>query len=185
MNRTDASLIALRRILRATELFGRELAQSSGLTAVQFRVLQVVSERGYCTATEIAQRMRVSQATVTSLVDRLVRQGVVVREKSRTDRRQTNILITDMGRRTIEEAPDPLHQRYVRKFQALDEWEQAMIVASLERVAGMLDAKDMDASPVLDARDIRHEIKGAPSAGAQAPDAVDAVPRAVRSRASG
>lgn len=163
MNRIDDSLIALRRILRATELFGRELARSAGLTAVQFRVLQVINEKGDCTAKEISQRMRVSQATVTSLVDRLVRQGMVVREKSQTDRRQTNILITENGRRTIEDAPDPLQQRYVRSFEALDDWEQAMLVASLERVAAMLDAAELDASPVLDSGDIRgpDDIRGA------------------------
>ncbi|MBM1220778.1 MarR family transcriptional regulator [Ponticoccus sp. SC2-23] len=155
MDRTDVSLIALRRILRATELFGRELAQTAGMTAVQFRVLQVVGETGQCTATAISQRMRVSQATVTSLVDKLVRSGMVVREKSQTDRRQTNILITEQGRRTITDAPDPLQQRYVRKFEALEDWEQAMIVASLERVAAMLDAEELDASPVLDSGDFR------------------------------
>jgi len=155
MDRTDVSLIALRRILRATELFGRELAQTAGMTAVQFRVLQVVGETGQCTATAISQRMRVSQATVTSLVDKLVRSGMVVREKSQTDRRQTNIVITDLGRRTITDAPDPLQQRYVRKFEALADWEQAMIVASLERVAAMLDAEELDASPVLDSGDFR------------------------------
>ena len=155
MDRTDVSLIALRRILRATDLFGRELAKTAGMTAVQFRVLQVVAETGQCTAKEISQRMRVSQATVTSLVDKLVRSGTVVREKSIIDRRQTNIVITETGRRTIADAPDPLQQRYVRKFQALEDWEQAMIVAALERVATMLDAKDLDASPVLDSGDFR------------------------------
>ncbi|SFU02268.1 MarR family winged helix-turn-helix transcriptional regulator [Sedimentitalea nanhaiensis] len=155
MDRIDGSLIALRRIIRATELFGRKLAQAAGLTAVQFRVLQVVAESGHCTSTAISQRMRVSQATVTSLVDKLVKSGMVVREKSEADRRQTNIVITDQGRKTIEDAPDPLQQRYVRKFAALEDWEQAMILASLERVATMMDAEDIDASPVLDAGDIR------------------------------
>ncbi|MFA5581083.1 MAG: MarR family transcriptional regulator, partial [Paracoccaceae bacterium] len=67
MNRTDDSLIALRRILRATELYGRDLARAAGLTAVQFRVLQIVAERGQCTPTEISQQMGVSQATITAL----------------------------------------------------------------------------------------------------------------------
>lgn len=154
MDRTDISLIALRRILRATELYGRELAQAAGLTAVQFRVLQVVGERGQCTATEISQRMGVSQATVTSLVDKLVRQGMVERQRSDRDRRQTNIVMTEKGRATIASAPDALQQRYVRKFEALEDWEQAMLVAALERVASMLDAGDIDASPVLDTGDL-------------------------------
>lgn len=156
MDRTDQSLIALRRILRATEIYGRKLATAAGLTAVQFRVLQVVADRDSCTATEIAQQMRVSQATVTSLVDKLVKHGVVVREKSETDRRQTNIVITDAGRETIRRAPDALQQRYVRKFEALQDWEQAQLVASLERVALMLDAEMIDASPVLDVGDLRN-----------------------------
>ena len=156
MDRVDSSLIALRRILRATELFGRDLKQSAGVTAVQFRVLQIIAEAGQATAKEISTRMRVSQATVTSLVDKLVREGMVLREKSARDRRQTNIHITAKGRQTLTDAPDPLQQRFVRKFSALADWEQSMLVASLERVAGMLDADDMDASPVLDAGDFKH-----------------------------
>lgn len=154
MNRIDSSLIALRRILRATDMFGRELAQSAGLTAVQLRVLQVVGETGQSTATAISNRMRVSQATVTVLVDKLVARGMVQREKSQSDRRQTDILITDLGQQTLATAPDPLQQRYVSRFLAMQDWEQAMLVAALERVAAMLDAEDMDAAPVLDGGEI-------------------------------
>jgi DNA-binding MarR family transcriptional regulator len=155
MDRVDTSLIALRRILRATELFSRELAHSVGLTAAQFRVLQIVAEDGHCTATTIAQRMRISQATVTSLVDKLVRQDMVFRERSKTDRRQTNIVATEKGLQAIHDAPDPLQQRFVRKFSAMEDWEQASIIASLERVAAMMDADDMDVAPVLDTGAIR------------------------------
>ncbi|MCE8518400.1 MarR family transcriptional regulator [Ruegeria pomeroyi] len=154
MNRIDSSLIALRRILRATDMFGRELAQSAGLTAVQLRVLQVVGETGQSTATAISNRMRVSQATVTVLVDKLVARGMVQREKSQSDRRQTDILITDLGQQMLATAPDPLQQRYVSRFLAMQDWEQAMLVAALERVAAMLDAEDMDAAPVLDSGEI-------------------------------
>lgn len=155
MDRTDQSLIALRRILRATDMYGRRLAREAGLTAVQFRVLQVVADTGQSTATAISTRMGVSQATMTSLVDKLVRAGMVIREKSRTDRRQTNICITQQGRATIDNAPDALQQRYVRAFEAMEDWEQAQLVASLERVSAMLDADRLDAAPVLDTGDFR------------------------------
>lgn len=155
MERIDSSLIALRRIVRATELFGREIRQTTGVTPTQFRVLQIIAENGFATAKAISLRMRVSQGTVTSLVDKLVREGLSSREKSSQDRRQINILLTDAGRGVIADAPDPLQQRFVRKFAAMDDWEQAMLVAGLERVAAMLDAEDMDASPVLDTGEIR------------------------------
>ncbi|WP_422027467.1 MarR family winged helix-turn-helix transcriptional regulator [Roseovarius sp.] len=158
MERIDTCLIALRRILRATDTYARDLAQSAGLTAVQFRVLQLIAERGHCTATEISHRMIVSQATVTALVDKLVKKGLVVREKSNTDRRQTNIILTDEGRATVDNAPDALQQQFVARFEALEDWEQSMIVASLERVATMLNAANLDASPVLDSREFRNGV---------------------------
>jgi DNA-binding MarR family transcriptional regulator len=158
LERIDHCLIAMRRILRATETYSRDLAQSAGLTAVQFRALQLIAERGRATATEISQRMFVSQATVTSLVDKLVKKGYVTREKSQTDRRQTNIELTELGHATVENAPDPLQQQFVARFEAMEDWEQSMVVAALERVARMLNADDMDVAPVLAA----HEI-GAPA----------------------
>ncbi|MGR3571956.1 MarR family winged helix-turn-helix transcriptional regulator [Brevirhabdus sp.] len=155
MKRSDISLIALRRILRATELYGRDLARAAGLTPVQIRVLQAVSETGTSTPKEISSRLAVSQATVTTLVDRLVTKGLVERQRSHIDRRQTNVIIADAGREALEKAPDPLHDRYVEEFERLQDWEQAMIVAALERVAALLDAGKLESSPILDMGDFR------------------------------
>jgi DNA-binding MarR family transcriptional regulator len=161
MDRTDMSLIAIRRILRATELHGRELAKAAGLTAVQVRVLQVIGETGTSTPSAVAARMGVSQATITALIDRLEQKALVRRERSERDRRQTNLILTDAGRAALDRAPDALQQRYVKRFEALPEWEQSMIVAALDRVAALLDADSLDASPVLD----HGEIRRSPGAG--------------------
>ena len=156
LDRTDASLIALRRILRATELYARDLAQAAGLTPAQLRVLQIVAARGGSTTPKaLATQMGVSQATVTALVDKVVTRGMAVRERSDQDRRQTNVVITEAGRGALQEAPDALQQRYVRAFEKLADWEQAQILASLERIAAMLDAEGIDASPVLTTGEIK------------------------------
>jgi DNA-binding MarR family transcriptional regulator len=154
MDRPDTSLIAIRRILRSTELYGRELAKAAGLTAVQVRVLQIVGEKGEAHPKAIADRMGVSQPTMTTLLDRLQSKGLVKRRQSDVDRRQIDIIITDAGRDAVARAPDPLQQRYVNQFEAMEEWEQALFVSVLERVATMLDASEIDASPVLDVGDI-------------------------------
>jgi len=64
--------------------------------------------------------------------------------------------ITGEGLSKVRVAPDALQQRYVKQFESLEEWEQAMIVSVLERVASMLDAEEIDASPVLAVGDIHH-----------------------------
>ena len=132
-DRTDASLIAIRRILRATELYARDLAQSARLTPSQLRVLQIVAGKPDESSTpkELAVQMGLSQATITTLVDKLVARGMVTRVRSETDRRQTNVVITEAGHATIDNAPDALQQKYVRAFMALEDWEQAQLVASL------------------------------------------------------
>lgn len=151
MDRIDDSLIALRRILRATDLYERDLAQAVGLTPAKLRVLQILSSRtdGCATPKDLATRMGVSQATVTALVDKLVDMGLVKRVPSERDRRQTNVTITAVGIEKLGEAPDALQQRFVRNFVALPDWEQAQLVATLERVAAMMDADEIDAAPVL------------------------------------
>jgi DNA-binding MarR family transcriptional regulator len=149
--RTDAALIALRRILRATEQYERELAQAAGLTPAKLRVLQILAgDAGrQATPTRLASRMGVSQATVTALVDQLERRGFTIRERSSTDRRQLLVILTDAGAEALADAPDALQQNFVQGFHAMQDWEQAMLVASLERVAAMLNASGIDASPVL------------------------------------
>ena len=153
--RMDDSLIALRRILRATELYARDLAHAVGLTPAQLRVLQIVDEKESVTPKALATQMGVSQATVSALVDKLVAQGLVERVPSEHDRRQTNVTVTKDGHARLEDAPDALQQRYVRKFLELADWEQAQLVSTLERVADMLDARGLDASPVLTTGDIK------------------------------
>lgn len=158
MDRTDTSLVALRRILRATELYGRSLARDAGLTAVQLRVLQIVAEKGNCHPSEIATRMGVSQATISVLIKKLESFGVLERHQSAADRRQIDLIVTEKGLEKLRSAPDALQQRYVEQFENLSDWEQSMIVSVLERVASMLDDGEYDASPVLTTGEIaRHE----------------------------
>ncbi|WP_233193062.1 MarR family winged helix-turn-helix transcriptional regulator [Acidimangrovimonas sediminis] len=155
LSRIDQSLIALRRILRATEFYARDLAHAARLTPAQLRILQIVDERRSTTPKALATQMGVSQATITTMVDRLVARGMVERARSVTDGRQTNVTITAEGHATLENAPDPLQQRYVRAFEALEDWEQAQLISSLERVASMLDAAAIDAAPVLTTGEIQ------------------------------
>ncbi|MGR3321833.1 MAG: MarR family winged helix-turn-helix transcriptional regulator [Pseudooceanicola sp.] len=159
VDRLDESLIALRRILRATEFYARDLAHAAGLTPPQLRVLQILDEKDSATPKALATQMGVSQATITLLVDKLVARNLVERRPSEHDRRQVNIVLTADGNATLGSAPDALQQRYVRAFASLADWEQAQLVSSLERVAAMLDAEDIDASPVLTTGEIRAHRK--------------------------
>jgi DNA-binding MarR family transcriptional regulator len=153
-DRSDTALIALRRILRATELNSRLLASQTGLTTSQSIILQIIAHHGKVLPSTVARSARLSQATVTSLVDKLERNELVRRSRDTEDRRRIWVEITPAGKRVLADSPDLLHDRFRASFRQLEPWEQAMIVAALERVSTLLDAGTIDASPVLAIGDI-------------------------------
>ena len=152
--RSNAALLALRRILRVTELHSRELAHESDLTASQLLVLQNVSQHGKALPSKVATAVALKQATVTVVVNKLEDAGLVTRRRDTDDRRRVWIELTDAGVNALEASPDLLQHRFVNGFENLEDWEQSMIIAALERVSALLDAEDVDAAPVLDVGDL-------------------------------
>lgn len=148
-DRTESSLRALRRIMRATETASRALTRATGLSGPQLLVLRILQERGEATAKTIAQSVGIAQGTATALIDKLEQRGLAVRKRGETDRRQIWVQPTPAGLAALDAAPDPLHLTFSERFAGLESWEQAMIVAALERVAGMLDAGEGDFAPML------------------------------------
>jgi hypothetical protein len=57
--------------------------------------------------------------------------------------------LTEAGSQLAEEAPSPLHERFRCELAELREWEQTTILATLQRIASMMDAEDIEAIPVL------------------------------------
>jgi len=150
MSPIDDVLVALRRVIRATDLHSRQLLKSAGLTAPQLLVLQSVQQRGEASSSELATDINVSQATVTTIIDRLEARGLVRRERSSQDKRKVRVTLLPAGRQALAGSPAPLQENFTRQFQALEKWEQTQLIASLQRIAHMMDAQDIDASPVLD-----------------------------------
>ena len=150
MARHDDVLIALRRIIRATDLYSRRLSRESGLTAPQLLILQAIGGHDEMTMGDIATQVSLSQATITTILDRLESRGLVVRERGSADKRRVYARLTNAGRALIADAPEPLQETFVRRFTALQDWEQSQIISAVERIASMMDADDIDASPVLD-----------------------------------
>lgn len=154
METSDAVLVALRRIIRATDLHSRYLNKTSGLTAPQLLLLQTIHRDGEMISSALAKSVNLSQATVTSILDRLESRGLLQRKRSMADKRKVSISLTEQGLTTIEKAPSPLQDSFTEQFSELENWEQNMILSSLQRIASMMDAEKLDASPVLALGDI-------------------------------
>ena len=148
-------LTELRRIIRATQINAKRLARDTGLTTSQLVLLQLLdghADMGHTDMTpgQIARAMNLTQATVTALLDRLQDRHLIVRNRGAADRRQVRVALTTQGKQQLERAPPPLQARFLHDFAALAAWEQTAILSSLQRVAHLLNADNLDASPVLD-----------------------------------
>ncbi len=149
----DDVLVSLRRIMRATSLHSRKLDKAMGLTTPQLVVIRAIGEEGMPTASEVARAVSLSQATVTTILNRLQERQLVTRERSLEDKRRVKLQLTDVGRQVLRDAPPPLQESFSARFAKLSSWEQHQIVSSLARVASMMDAEELDAAPLLDAGD--------------------------------
>lgn len=144
MTRQEEVLVALRRIIRAVDRQSRRLMQETGLTGPQLLVLQVLRRDGALCAGALAAAVHLSQPTITAIVDRLEAKRLLRRYRDSEDKRKVLIDLTALGRRTAARAPEVLQRGFVESFQAMADWEQTLIVSSLQRVAGMLDATEAE-----------------------------------------
>lgn len=151
-------LISLRRIIRAIDMRSRRLMQEAGFTGPQLLAMQALATAEEMSAGDLARRINLSQGTVSSILDRLERRGLLKRIRSHSDRRKIYVSLTEEGKARLAQAPTLLQQRFIQRFAELKEWEQHQILASVQRLAEMMDAQDIDAAPVLDTR---HELESA------------------------
>jgi DNA-binding MarR family transcriptional regulator len=161
-NRCDEVLVALRRVIRAVDLHSRALVRSHGLTAPQALVLKEIVRAGELPVGMVATRVSLSHATITDIVNRLERRGLVTRSRSDSDRRRVMVRATPAADATLQRAPPLLQESFSRRFSQLADWEQTQLLASLQRIAALMDAERIDAAPVLAAG----AMEESPEAGA-------------------
>lgn len=146
-------LRSLRRVLRKVSEHSRNLAHTTGLTVPQLLCLRAVNRLGVdgdeVNVAMIAKRVRLTNATVSRILDRLERAGFLARERVAQDRRKVLVRLTTLGRERLKNLPQPLHDQFLRRVEALDETERADLLTSLDRIVEMMEAEDIDAAPML------------------------------------
>lgn len=145
----DQVIVALRRITRAIDLHSKELMQKIGLTAPQLATLEAVGRLEPITVGALAKSIHLSQATLTGILNRLESRELVSRTRSGTDKRAVVVQLLPAGASVLQSAPSLLQSKFHRELLKLQQWEQTQMLSSLQRIASMMDAEEIDASPVL------------------------------------
>ncbi len=127
-NHEQQVLISIRQIIRATDLYSKQLSKTVGMTAPQLLILQSIQELGAVSISKLSAEVSLSQATVTTIIDRLEGRGLVARHRSTQDKRVVHATLTEHGVQMLEAAPKPLQDVFSHRFSALEDWEKSMIV---------------------------------------------------------
>ena len=144
--RADAVRVmeSLRRLVRFLRVTARRAEQDTGVSAAQLFVVQQLAQAPARSLAELAGRTLTDASSVSTVVSRLVEQGLVVRRRAADDRRRVELALTARGRALAARTPELAQARVVRAVRGLPAAERRALVASLGHLVASVGA---DAGP--------------------------------------
>lgn len=136
-----APTVLLREILEVTDDFEAHLGRELAVNPTDLKAMEHLIASGPLSPTELARRLEMSTAAVTTVVDRLAAARHVTRAQHPTDRRG---VIVEAAPQSIARAMGTLMPMIAGIDAVLDEFtadEQTAIVAYLERVRDVYRAQ--------------------------------------------
>ncbi|MCG8502709.1 MAG: MarR family transcriptional regulator [Firmicutes bacterium] len=91
------SYIATNAVKKVADAFNKKL-MALGITRVQWTALFYLGKYKSISQFELAEKMNIKTSTMARLIDRMEREGYVIRAKEPADRRVTKLVLTDKGR---------------------------------------------------------------------------------------
>jgi DNA-binding MarR family transcriptional regulator len=142
------TLDGIRTMVGALTRSARSVERRTGVTTAQLFVLRQLAERDGLSLGEIAERTLTRQSTVSVVVARLEKQGLLRRDRADDDRRRLQLSLTAAGRRVLARAPVPTTGRLLLALDGLTEDQLRSLSTGLDalitalnvesRAAGML-----------------------------------------------
>lgn len=137
---------SLRRIVKALHDYSTQVERQFGLTGPQLWALWELNRAGTLSLKDLALRMHLEPSTVTGVVDRLQKRGLLLRVPDTKDRRRVVLSLTAEGNQLLKGAPHPAQGQLLHALHAMD----LEAVAHLDRMLKQL-ASDME----MDAAEVR------------------------------
>lgn len=131
----------------------KTLAKRFGLTGPQLTVIKILDQIGDLSLSSLSGRIKANNSTVTGIIDRMEREGLVRRERSQTDRRMVLIRLTDKGRALagqIEVQPMEIFRQAVAALPKSEMQTLFSILDRVQRTVRQTIAQTSDAQPAED-----------------------------------
>jgi DNA-binding MarR family transcriptional regulator len=145
--RTDTTEIVqgLRRIVKALHTYSQDVRNAYGLTGAQLWALKTLRHSGRTSTGRLAAALAVHQSSVSILVDRLDKRGLVRRIRGRLDHRFVDIELTKRGAALAADAPEAAQGRLLHALEAMPAREVRSIRHAVDRLVQAMEATDVHA----------------------------------------
>lgn len=144
-------LISIRKIVRSINLESKKIEKDFDISIPQLLCLTHLSQfTSYqTTVSNLKTLLSLNSSTVTGIVNRLEKKGLVARLPKQGDKRVTYVALTASGLKLVDSSPSVLHNQLTTKIHSLPPETQEMIGNSLKLIISALNINDLDASPII------------------------------------
>jgi DNA-binding MarR family transcriptional regulator len=118
------------------DTFVRHVGEPFGLRKVEYSLLILLQANGPLSPKRLGQALALSAPNLTLLLDRLQQRGLIRRERSPTDGRSQNIVLTEAGQRVAEDSAAAAEPMERELDDRLSHAERLMLIELLRKVAG-------------------------------------------------
>lgn len=148
-------LVSLRKIIRSINLESKQIEKEHGISIPQLLCLSYLNKRPdfRATSTELKNFLNLNASTVTGIVSRLEKKGMLARLPKAGDKRVSYIVITSKGAEIIEKIPPLMHDKLSAKLKQLPASKLRDIQSAVHLLIEFMDAGNLDASPMITMQD--------------------------------
>lgn len=129
----------------------------------QQRIVITLNDIGSITQSELTHHLGIQPGSASEVLGKLEIAGLITRTPSETDRRTTDVALTEAGKAAAEEASAQRQQRHEQMFSCLSDDEKAALVSALEKINTFWDQQYRNSdieqgSFVYEKRSRRHRL---------------------------
>lgn len=121
----------IQRLVRVIQLFERDQIKIYGFTSSQFNTLLEIDKAGTLTMNELSDKMNLNTSTMTRILDNLVRDKYLLRDRDESDRRIVVVSLTESGREMALKLRDSVNSYYRKIIENIPEGQLNSVLGSV------------------------------------------------------
>lgn len=102
--------------------------------ASQKRILMILNELNTITQRDLTEHLGIQPGSASEILSKLESAGLIIRTRNETDRRTTDVSLTDTGREFAAEAFAQRQRRHEEMFSCISEEEKEKLLSLLEKI---------------------------------------------------